>query len=194
MSDVNIVDATSVMGTGGLAVSSRYRVVRNSGAIDLWGAFADWWGQQIEDSGEAFFQRFKGTAQEILYPTLRGGPDVASYLEGFEQFTVPNWDGEDAAPVAKRDLDFARGMLNRVGPYLPFEPDTAAGTDGSICMEWRSDSVVGSNKIFVDVSPSDEVLTFSRLGSSPPLERHFKKNDAKLIPYLHHLFDIFSTA
>jgi len=84
---------------------------------------------------------------------------------------------EEAAPIAKEDLDFARKLLERIGPYLPFEPDAAPGTDGSICMEWVSDATVGSKKIFVDVAPGGAVLTYSRLGNYPPSEKHFKKGE-----------------
>jgi hypothetical protein len=113
------------------------------------------------------------------------------WLEGFEQFTVPHWDGEHAAPVANDDLAFARELLERVGPCLPFKPDAAAGTDGSICLEWVSDADAGSQKIFVDVVPGGTVLTYSHLGNSLPAERHFKKDDPALIVHLRSLFDFF---
>lgn len=173
MSDANIVGTKPVMGTGGLAVPSGYRPLRNSGAVDL----VDWWAQQIA-------QHIGGT----------GAPNADPYLEGFEQFTVPGWDGQEATPVAKTDLNFARRLLTSIGPYLPFEPDAAAGADGSICMEWMSDTAAGSKKIFVDVTPGGNVLTYSRLGNSPPLEKHFSKDDPALIPYLRHLFEFLLTA
>jgi hypothetical protein len=174
MSDTNIVGTKPVIGTGGLAVPPGYRLLRNSGADDLW---FDWWTQQIAQ-----------------YSGGTGAPNIGPYLEGFEQFTVPEWDGQEATPVAKPDLNFARRLLTSIGPYLPFEPDAAAGADGSICMEWMSETAAGSKKIFVDVTPGGNVLTYSRLGNSPPLERHFAKNDPALIPYLRHMFEFLLTA
>jgi hypothetical protein len=173
MSDTNLVRTKPIMGTGGLAVPLGYRPLRNSGATDLW---FDWWAQQIA-------QRFGDL----------GAPNAGPHLQGFEQFTVPDWDGQEAAPVAKADLDFARRLLTSIEPYLPSEPDAAPGADGSICMEWISDTAAQSKKIFVDVAPRGYVLTYSRLGDSPPLERHFTKNDPALMPYLRHLFEFFLT-
>jgi hypothetical protein len=113
------------------------------------------------------------------------------WLEGFEQFTVPHWDGEEAAPVAIDDLTFARDLLDHIGACLPGDPDAAPGADGSICMEWVSPT--GAKKIFVDVAPGDTVLTYSRLGNAPAAERHFNKDDPALIVHLYDLFDCFAT-
>jgi hypothetical protein len=173
MSGTNIFVAEPMRGTGGSTVPSAYRPLRNSGSAELWADLVD----LLEQAAQCF-QEISGRSDHLL---------------GFEQFTVPHWDGEEATAVAKEDLRFARRLLERIGPYLPFEPDTAPGTDGSICMEWVSDAV-GSKKIFIDVAPGGTILTYSRLGNAPPSERHFKKNDPALIVYLRHLFDFFATA
>jgi len=175
MTAPDIFLAQSVTGTGELAVPSAYRPLRNSGSVEQWADLAD----LLEQIVRCF--------EDI-------GRHADPHLEGFEQFTVSHWDGEEAAPIAKEDLDFARKLLERIGPYLPFEPDAAPGPDGSICMEWVSDATVGSKKIFVDVAPGGAVLTYSRLGNYPPSEKHFKKGDPALIVYLRHLFDFFATA
>ena len=174
MSEANIAYTKQVVGTGALAISSDYKPLRNSGSDDLWVDWIDW-----------ILQYHAGTGDFNLDPYD---------LEGFEQFTMPGWDGEGATPVLKADLDSARRLLKRIAPYLPVEPDAAAGTDGSICMEWRSETAAGSKKIFVDVAPGGTVLTYSRLGNSPPSERHFKRDDPALIVYLRYLFVFFATA
>jgi hypothetical protein len=180
MSEANITYAPQVVGTGGLLLSFDYRPLRNSGSDSLqYARFEceqfDWWTQQ-------FPRYITGTGELKLDP----------HLEGFEQFTVPDWDGEGADPVDKADLDYARTLLKQVAAQLPFEPDAAAGSDGSICMDWISDTSAGSKKIFIDVAPRGKVLTYLRLGNSKPLEKHFKKNDPTLIVYLRHLFEFFN--
>jgi hypothetical protein len=175
MSDADIFVAKPMTGTGGLAFPSAYRPLRNSGSDKQRADVADLW-------------------EQILWSITNVGMHADPHLEEFEEFTVPRWDGENAAAIAKEDLGFARKLLERIGPYLPFEPDAAPGTDGSICMEWVSDAAVGSKKIFLDVAPSGTVLVYSRLGNRRPSEKHFKKDDPTLLVYLYHLFDFFATA
>ena len=124
-----------------------------------------------------------------FYATLFGSVNESSYLKGFEQFTTPGWDGDEAKAVSKKDLIFARTLLEQTAPYLPSAPDAAPGTDGSICMEWIASGPSGRKKVFVDVTPSDEVLTFARSGEARPVEKHFKKSDKMLVVYLQNVFD-----
>jgi hypothetical protein len=114
-------------------------------------------------------------------------------FRGFEQFMAPCWDGDEAKAISKKDLQYTRTLLEQLGPCLPSAPDAAPGVDGSICMEWIDIGPAGKKKVFVDVTPGDEVLTFARLSEAPPVEKHFKKSDQGLIVYLHSVFDLFAT-
>jgi hypothetical protein len=189
-------------GTGGAAFSPDYRALANSGSvkvISLRSALSEWAEQHTKESYEAYTQFVRGAAGLNLadaldfHSQLLAAHGANAYLTGFDQFMAPNWDGDNATPVDKKDLNFARALLQQIGPYLPTEPDAAAGRDGSICMEWIFNSPNGLKKIFVDVTPGDQVLAFSRFGSSKPMERHFRKDDPNLVVYLQHLFDLFAT-
>jgi hypothetical protein len=158
-----------------------------------------WAEQHPKESYEVYARWVQSIASGNFAGTLDfcsalfGSPDQDLYLKGFEEFMVPGWDGDDAKAVSKKDLKFARSLLDQIAPYLPAAPDAAPGTDGSICMEWISNSPAGTNKIFVDVTPNDSVLTFARIGSSRPVEKHFGKSDPMLVAYLQHVFDFFAT-
>lgn len=200
MSDLHITK--SVPGTGSPDVSHHYFPQANSGApklTSLTHALFNWAQQHQRESYEVYAQCIQSIASGYFAGTrqfcsaLFGLPDKDLYLSGFEEFTNPGWDGDDAKPVSKNDLKFARGLLDQIAPYLPCDPDAAAGTDGSICMEWLSNSAVGTKKIFIDVTPDGSVLTFARIGSSRPTEKHFRKNDPMLVTYLQQVFDFFAT-
>jgi len=100
MTAPDIFLAQSVTGTGELAVPSAYRPLRNSGSVEQWADLAD----LLEQIVRCF--------EDI-------GRHADPHLEGFEQFTVSHWDGEEAAPIAKEDLDFARKLLERLWALPP---------------------------------------------------------------------------
>ena len=192
----------SMTGTGGAEFGPQYVALPNSGALrrtSLRLAFQDWAQQHTKESYELYAHCIRSAVGSKsaglldFYAALFGSVNESSYLKGFERFTTPEWDGDEAKAVSKKDLIFARTLLEQTAPYLPSAPDAAPGTDGSICMEWIAGGPSGRKKVFVDVTPSDEVLTFARLGEARPVEKHFKKSDKMLIVYLQNVFDFFAT-
>ena len=169
-----------MIGTGGAELTPHYVTLSNSGTprrISFNLALQDWGCVGLLDFSYALFGPVKDS----------------SYLKDFDQFMAPEWDGGEAKAVSRKDLKFARTLLEQIGPYLPGAPDAAPGVDGSICMEWIASGTFGQKKVFVDVAPGDEVLTFARLGEARPVEKHFKKSDQGLIVYLQSVFDFFAT-
>jgi hypothetical protein len=192
----------SMTGTGGAELAPYYVALPNSGALrrtSLSPTFHDWVQPQKKESYELYAQCIRspvGSNSAGLFDfcsALFGSVNDSSFLKGFEQFMAPEWDGDEAKAVSKKDLKFARTLLERIAPYLPGAPDAAPGTDGSICMEWIASGPSGQKKVFVDVTPGDEVLTFARLGEARPVEKHFKKSDQMLIMYLQNVFNFFAT-
>ena len=190
-----------MIGTGGAEFSPHYVALPNSGALkrtSLSLAFQDWAQQHTKESYELYAQCIrsavgsKPTGLLDFCTALFGSVNERSYLKGFEQFTAPEWDGDEAQAVSKKDLKFARALLEQIAPYLPGAPDAAPGTDGSVCMEWIASGSLGQKKVFVDVTPGDEVLTFARFGEARSVEKHFKKSDQMLIVYLQNVFDFFA--
>jgi hypothetical protein len=199
------IELVGAKNTGGSAVASNYRPLANTGSgvfIPLNSAIQRWATEHIRESFEAYaeFIREAGTTDPLavldfvqVVPTGVIEPkstDIRA-LGGVEAFTTANWDGEDAIAIDPRDLKYARELLREIGHHIPTQPDAAPGADGSICMEWIGQSAAGLKKIFVDVGPGDQVLTFARFGKSNPIERHFKKDSTSLVPYLLVLFDSF---
>lgn len=183
-------------------VAPHYVPLANSGSVKLTSlsrAFADWAQQHTRESYELYAQCVRSVAGSNFAgmldfcSVLLGSLDQSSYLKGLEQFTASGWDGYDAKAIAKKDLKFARALLEQLAPYLPAVPDAAPGTDGSICMEWIATGPAGPKKVFVDVTPDEWVLTFVRLRDSRPVEKHFRKSDPALIVYLQNVFDFFAT-
>jgi hypothetical protein len=189
-------------GTGGAELAPYYVVLPNTGALrrtSLSLAFHDWAQQHTKESYELYTQCLRSAVGSNsaglldFCSALFGSGNDGLYLKGFEQFMAPEWDGGEAKAVSKNDLKFARTLLEQIAPYLPAAPDAAPGIDGSICMEWITSGPSGQKKVFVDVTPEDEVLTFAQLGEARPVEKHFKKSDQILIVYLQKLFDFFAT-
>jgi hypothetical protein len=85
--------------------------------------------------------------------TLLGKPKANS-LEGYEQYSEPNWDGYNAEPITAETLQYARWLL-KVIPETLGPPDIAPSADGSIGLEWVPES--GSlRKLFLDIGPGQE--------------------------------------
>ena len=180
----NLHHIQSLRGTGAPDIAPHYIALPNSGSVKLMSLnrfISDWAQQHIKESFDIYAQcigtiavgNFAGTLD--FCSGLFGSTTESPYLSGFEQFTHSGWDGDDAVAVAKKDLKFARSLLEKVALYLPSVPDAAAGTDGSICMEWIANSPVGPKKLFVDVSPDDSVLTFAQIGNFIPWKNISKK-------------------
>ena len=56
-------------------------------------------------------------------------------LDGFERYSLPDWDGEDAAPVSAETIAYTRARLDELPDWLP-DPAVAPGADGTIGLEW----------------------------------------------------------
>jgi hypothetical protein len=75
-------------------------------------------------------------------------------LEGYEQYSEANWDGNDAEPITAETLQYARWFL-KVIPQTFGPPDIAPSADGSIGLEWVHER--GSlHKLFLDIGPGQE--------------------------------------
>jgi hypothetical protein len=75
-------------------------------------------------------------------------------LEGYEQYSEPNWDGHDAEPITAETLHYARWLL-KVIPETFGPPDIAPSADGSIGLEWVPER--GSlQKLFLDIGPGQD--------------------------------------
>lgn len=192
----------SMTGTGGAELAPYYVALPNSGALrrtSLSFAFHDWAQQHTKESYQLYAQCIQSAVGSNsvglldFRSALFGSINEGTYLKGFEQFMTQGWDGDDAKAVSKQDVKFARALLEQIAPYLPGAPDAAPGTDGSICLEWIASGPSGQRKVFVDVTPRDDVLTFARLGETRPIEKHFKKSDPMLVVYLQSVFDFFAT-
>jgi hypothetical protein len=82
--------------------------------------------------------------------TLLGKPK-ANPLEGYEQYSEPNWDGHNAEPITAETLQYA-GRLLKIIPETFGVPDIAPSADGSIGLEWVLESGP-LHKLFFDIGP-----------------------------------------
>jgi hypothetical protein len=81
-------------------------------------------------------------------------PKTDDPLEGYEQYSEPNWDAHDAEPITAETLRYARWLL-KVIPKAFGPPDIAPSADGSIGLEWVFER--GSlQKLFLDIGPGQD--------------------------------------
>ncbi|MDB5610811.1 MAG: hypothetical protein JWP25_7711 [Bradyrhizobium sp.] len=111
------------------------------------------------------------------------------FFESIEDYSYDDWDGDGAKAVSPNDVKNARVLLNGLNTS---QPEIAAGSDGSICMEWIRQSPTGEKKIYVDVGPDGKILTFARFGASSPIEKHFDQYDPEVDNHLRVLFSVYS--
>jgi hypothetical protein len=200
----------SKAGTGGTAILKSYVQAASSGvakAQSIEAALRNW-----ALSADAAYRLYETAFSLVGTPSLLTGlfgaagytglPVVAALtgkrpraaLNGFEQYTIANWDGDDAVPLSKSDLEYARSLLDALELYTPAEPDAAPGKDGSVCMEWVRETGKGTSKLFVDVAPNDQVLVYLKCSGLTSAERHFHKLDTDLLSYLQTAFLMFSVS
>jgi hypothetical protein len=98
-------------------------------------AFADWWGQH----------------------------QATDPLEGYEAYSVEDWDGYDALPITAETLAAARTVLKSL-PKTFGEPVCSPGADGSIVFEWLADDGP-VRKLFIDIGPSKTWKAYWRLAN-----------------------------
>jgi hypothetical protein len=111
-----------------------------------------------------------------------------SFFDSVSDYAADDWDGDGARAILSQDVLSARALLNVLG--VP-EPEIAAGSDGSVCMEWIRQSPTGEKKIYVDVGPGGRVLTFARFGAFSPIEKHFDQYGPDVDNHLRVLFSIY---
>jgi hypothetical protein len=82
-------------------------------------------------------------------------------LEGYDQYSSPNWDGFDAEPITPETLNCARKILREL-PNTFGEAHIAPGADGSIGFYWSADK--GSFKsLCIDVGPGQKWRAYWQL-------------------------------
>lgn len=92
---------------------------------------------------------------------IRSEHDV---LAGYERYSVANWDGYDAEPIALETIAATRTFLSLL-PQTFGDPDIAPGSDGTIGLEWRlTDRPL--RKLFIDIGPGKVWKGFWRKASS----------------------------
>jgi hypothetical protein len=77
-------------------------------------------------------------------------PD-AGVLAGYDRYSVPNWDGDQAEPILPETVAATRSLL-QVLPSNFGEPDIAPAADGTVGLEWMPDTGP-LRKLFIDVGP-----------------------------------------
>ncbi len=75
-----------------------------------------------------------------------------------DEFSVSNWDGNDAEPVSKAAADNAEGFILALPDDFP-APEVAPEPDGSISLDWN----VSSDQVFSISVGEDDRLAFAWL-------------------------------
>lgn len=83
-------------------------------------------------------------------------PFSDSFTE-FESYEMPNWDGNDAAPITKETISGARRFNLSLPRELP-PADLAPGADGTIGLEWRHGPPESRRFVIVEIGPGDLVV------------------------------------
>lgn len=91
------------------------------------------------------------------------------------QSILPNWDGDDALPVAPSTVEYAKHFL-RLLPSRVAEPDIYAEPDGEIAFEWDC----GPRKVFSVSIGRDGTLTYA--GLFGPFKSHGVETMVDRIP------------
>jgi hypothetical protein len=190
----------SKAGTGGTAILKSYVQAASSGVAktqSIEAALRNWALSADAAYRASLLTGLFGAAGYTGLPVVAAltGKRPRAALNGFEQYTIANWDGDDAVPLSKSDLEYARSLLDALELlYTPAEPDAAPGKDGSVCMEWVRETGKGTSKLFVDVAPNDQVLVYLKCSGLTSAERHFHKLDTDLLSYLQTAFLMFSVS
>jgi hypothetical protein len=106
-------------------------------------------------------------------------------LEGYEKYSVANWDGYDAQPITPETLQYARQLL-RVMPNVFGPADIAPSGDGSIGLEWVPETGP-LHKLFLDIGPGESWRAYwkRRTGESGRQEGiSFNTNTQKILQEL----------
>ena len=119
------------------------------------------------------------------YPNPTGEP-----IASLGDYALDDWDGDGARAVSHKDILLARTLLGRLRTS---QPEIAAGSDGSICMEWIRQVRSGERKIYVDIGPRGKILTFAKFEDSPPVEKHFDEYSPEADSHLQALFNRYSS-
>jgi hypothetical protein len=112
-----------------------------------------------------------------------------NFFDNVADYSLEDWDGDGSKAIAASDVAIARSLLGALN--VP-EPETVAGADGSVCMEWIRQSPSGEKSVYVDVGPNGKVLTFARFGESSPIEKHFDQFGPDVEDHLRVLFSVYS--
>ncbi len=100
---------------------------------------------------ETFVLAADSAATGMPITPFRQEPTNVGPLSGFDVYMNRNWDGLDADPITQGTIDAARELIGAL-PTDVAPPDVAPGADGTIGLEWISDSGP-LRKLYLDVGP-----------------------------------------
>lgn len=81
--------------------------------------------------------------------TYRVGRSADNFSE-YQDYNIPNWDGENAHPISTATIETAR-RFSRLLPRDTPAPDIAPGADGTIGFEWRMGSKEHREFVLIEV-------------------------------------------
>jgi hypothetical protein len=189
VNDVVLSAQRSVSGTSSDSVFARERHVANSGSqISTWAIL----GLSADALTANPFVLGTVNATSAQVAAIRSAISKQDFFEGVSAYQTDGWDGDNAVAISGADVKRARSLLDLIAGFEPKAPDIAPGQDGSICLEWKRYTSDGEKKIYVDVGPNGRILTYAKLGSFSPIEKHFPSDTAGVIDHLSVMFSIYS--
>jgi hypothetical protein len=97
------------------------------------------------ESSNAMISELRDTIRGIVRDLTRSrtlGESYSAILEQLDNLeldcSLPNWDGEDAAPVSGEAVVRAREFVEALPRDLP-QPEITAGRDGEVLFDWIKD-------------------------------------------------------
>jgi hypothetical protein len=79
-------------------------------------------------------------------------------LDGYERYSVPNWNGDHAEPITAETISGARRFIQLLPDALS-DPHIAPGADGTIGFYWTTPAY----QLSVDVGPSTTWRAYWRI-------------------------------
>jgi hypothetical protein len=132
---------------------------------------------QIGEPETTAFDSFGGQfAESTTTPERASG--LARALRDLEDFSDGDRDAEGGRGITREVIGEAARLLDLL-PYSVPEPDVAAASDGSVCMEWEN----SAGSLWLDIEADRTARTLVMFGDKKQ-EMLFRVDDPKLPTYL----------